>query len=82
MNTTQFRFKDFDDLPDKPSDVYYGTDFLGTILYKPEGYTIKMIKGPHVNRMIKPGQGNVFSTKLEAAQKLYSVWDQLQKSKE
>jgi len=82
MNNTQYRFRDFDHLPDKPSDVYRGNDFLGTIVYKPDGYTIKMIKGPYVSRMIKDGPKNVFPTKLEAAEMLHRVWEQLQKSKE
>ena len=82
MNTTQFRFRDFDWLSDKPSDVYSGNDFLGTIILTPKGYVIHSIKGPVRSQKITPGKTNLFKTKLEAADMVFKVWRILKRTEQ
>lgn len=75
---TEFKFREYEDLPNKPVDVYEGTIYLGTIQITSDGrsYEIKLIKHPHtgMNVSIKSGSNNLFKTRIDAANTLSKVW--------
>ena len=82
----EYRFADFDWLSNmagfnKPTDVYYGSIYLGTIVSKPNGYVIELIDTPQGQRTVeyKNRKGQkidplVFKTKDIAAKVLHTYW--------
>lgn len=80
----EYKFRDYDWLKNMagfniPSDVYYGTIFLGVIESRPTGYVVLAISGPFHPEIIQQGSGNLFKTKLEAAEIMHKVWARLRK---
>lgn len=57
-----------------PTDVYYGTVYLGLIESKPDGYVIQMVDTPKGKQRIKQGGQNLFKTKEHAAEILHKTW--------
>lgn len=55
-------------------DVRYGTIFLGTLLVKPDGYTISLIDTPKGKFKVNQSPRNKFKTKEIAAQVLHRTW--------
>jgi len=82
----QYRFDDFKWLGNVagfgvPTDVYYGTVYLGTIESRPDGYVLSDVKGPtKLVRVVKTGKNPVekkYKTKNDAAKKLHKLWKHL-----
>jgi len=74
-----YRFDDFKWLGNMagfgvPTDVYYGTVYLGLIESKPDGYVIQMVDTPKGKQRIKQGGQNLFKTKEHAAEILHKTW--------
>ena len=86
MDEGEYRFTDFDWLANmagfnKPTDVYYGSIYLGTIVSKPNGYIIELIDTPQGKKTVeyKNRKGQkidpiVFKTKDIAAKVLHKYW--------
>lgn len=74
-----YRFDDFKWLGNMagfgvPTDVYYGSVYLGLIESKPDGYVIQMVDTPKGKQRIKQGGQNLFKTKEHAAEILHKSW--------
>lgn len=88
INETEYRFHDFDWLKKMdgfgiPTDVYYGSIYLGTIVSKPKGYVIELIDTPQGKRTVEYRNRKrqlidpiVFKTKDRAAKALHTYWKQ------
>ena len=86
MNEAKYTFKDFPWAGissgfEAPTDVYYGSIYLGTIVSKPDGYVIDLIDTPHGKKTVeyrnKSGQKRnptSFKTKDIAAKVLHVHW--------
>lgn len=57
-----------------PSDVKYGSVYLGTIESVEDGYKIVLIDTPHGNKKFPNNEKNKFKTKNLAAEFLHKAW--------
>ena len=78
----QYKFDDFKWLGRQdgfgiPTDVYYGSIFLGVIVSSPDGYMIGLVKGPKNDITIKKSPKNMFKTKNDVAKVLHNTWKEL-----
>ena len=57
-----------------PSDVYYGTIYIGTLIAKPDGFVIKLIDTPIGKQFINKSSRNKFKSQIQAAGVLHKTW--------
>jgi hypothetical protein len=81
----EYRFVDFKHLGNAegfkvPTDVYYGSVFLGVIESEEDGYIIQMVKGPSKNVFIQKSPANKFKNKVGAAEMIHKLWKHQRKS--
>lgn len=75
----EYKFREYDNISNKPVDVYYKTIYLGTIQVTGDGqnYEVKIIKHPNTGMNIHvnaDSNKNKFKTKMEAANMLHKIW--------
>lgn len=86
LDETQYKFNDFKYLAPTagngfgyPSDVYYGTIHLGTIVNYEDGVIISTIVGPEITTSFKQSPRNKFKTQQQAAETMHRVWSSMRK---
>ena len=57
-----------------PTDVIYGTIYLGTLVAKPDGFVIQVLDTPKGQKSIAKSPGNIFKTEALAAIALHRTW--------
>jgi len=87
LHEGQYRFDDFNwmkrgDGFGIPSDVYYGTILIGTIISQENGYLVALVKGPNGDRSYRQDPKKPFKTKNDAAQALHRAWKSLRHGEE
>lgn len=75
----QYRFVPFKNLAtgdgfNYPIDVYNGTVYLGTLIVKPDGVTIRIVDTPRGKEIIAQSKNNFFKTQDIAAEVLHRAW--------
>ena len=57
-----------------PTDVKYGSVYLGTLINLANGIVIKYVDTPDGKKSIKPGGTNRFKTQQDASETLHKTW--------
>jgi len=75
----EYKFTEFKELDggtgfDYPIDVHYGTVYIGTLVVRQNGFSIRSVATPTTSQLISASKNNLFRTKIDAAAVLHKVW--------